>query len=407
MTSGSNHPEGSFDFIKRASRRLDAITRDYAVAKPMQWGVLVIVMAVMIGFFSRFPAYTGADVPFPGSLAQFHKTQYGQAIDWWLTHPFQRVPTEEIFGPGADRNAWIKGAISHCDKLTFRAFIPTLGILTNGGFFTLMAANHLASFVTFILVYIICLRSTKNTLVSALATWAYAASWAGSWGFNDFLYGDAVAMALLLVPLVTTRFMLVAACVFFAAFTDERAICTAPLIILFRYWQLNPPFGETNARPNLHQLGQTSLPVIAGVLAYAVVRLCISQRLGLVAGTSMMASPQIPIHHFYINYPATLFKVFEFLWLALILMILNLAFSAKPRRGRLMVYVICMFFAASPALLVWDFDRSIFYLMPAVIASICFTPGALEERTQMMLGLFAASFFWLNPLESWLRYLLN
>jgi hypothetical protein len=379
----------------------------YSAAKPHAWSLFVVLVAIVIALFSRFPAYSDADAPYPGSLVSFVRTPYGHAIAWWLDHPFREVPTREFFPPASLDNLWIAGSVSHCDKLTFRAFLPLLNQVTAGGLWTLVVANHVAAILIFLLVYRVCLRLAVDTVISTAVTWAFAASWAGSCGFNDFVNGDAVAMALLLGAMVTRTSWVVAVCLFAAGFTDERALCVAPLIALCRYWEWRRPFEATGAVMDFQRLRTVAAPLLFGVSAYLVCRLAVSAEYHLTTGTSTMGRLRIPVFHFYINFPGTLFKVFEFLWVYPVLLLLALVAFRKTHLSDLVAYTFGLLLAAAPAFLVWDFDRSIYYLTPGVLASACFGFGQPTERRGVALAVCAMNLICLSPLESWLRIFLN
>jgi len=379
----------------------------YSTARPQGWSLFVVLVAVVIALFSRFPAYFEANAPFPGSLVSFVRTPYGHALAWWLDHPFREVPTREFFSPASLANPWIAGSASHCDKLTFRAFLPLLNQVTAGGYWTLVVANHVAAILIFLLVYRGCLRLTVDTVVSTAVTWAFAASWAGSCGFNDFVNGDAVAMALLLGAVVTRTSWVVAVCLLAAGFTDERALCVAPLIALCRHWEWRRPFEATEALMDFPRLRTAVAPVLLGVSAYMVCRLAVAAEYHLTTGTSMIVNLQIPVHQFYTHFPGTLFKIFEFLWVYPALLLLALIVFRKTHLSDLVAYTIGMLVAAAPAFLAWDFDRSIYYLTPGILASACFGFGQPTERRRVALAVCAMSLIWLSPLESWLRLMIS
>ena len=392
-----------FDFLRKAAEGFEVGARRKADKHPILWIAGVIAVAVIICLFSQYPPYSDSASGASGTFSGFEHTSYGHAITWWLSHPFQSVPAETFFHPSAIADKTAAGPISHCDKLAFRPLLPALSSLTHGGYWTLIVANHLAGLLSFGLIYLICLRTTASFTIAVASTWAYAACWSGAWGFNDMIYGDAVAMALLLSALAAgRRSWLVAVLIFAAGFVDERAICAAPLLILFRYWELQPPFADNPERLSVGELRRISLPVLLGVLGYAVCRLYAAHHFNLSTGTSMVATSRMPVYHFYINYPTTLFKVFEFMWLWPLLMLLNLGSAGKSQRRNLLAYLAASLAVALIVLVVWDFDRSIFYLLPSMLAAICFGAGPSSTRSQLALAIMLASLVWILPIESYL-----
>ena len=188
------HP--GFEFMAKTAEAFENRARLNAGRHPVLWFLTVVFVAAAIGLFSHYPPYTDSAGGPAGTFSGFAQTAYGRAITWWLDHPFQTVPAESFFPPSAIADKTAAGPVSHCDKLAFRPVLPALSRLTGGGFWTLVVANHVAALFLFGLIYRLCLRTTASFALATASTWAYAASWSGAWGFNDMIYGDAVAMAL-------------------------------------------------------------------------------------------------------------------------------------------------------------------------------------------------------------------
>jgi hypothetical protein len=374
----------------------------HATPRPIAWSVFVVLLGVGIALLSRFPHYTGANAKFPGSLATFAATPYGQAITWWLEHPFQRVPTETLFPESVRSQALNVGAMSHCDKLAFRALLPLVNQVFGGGVRTLVVANHLAVLLTFFLIYRLCRRISSDPGLASFAVWAYAASWAGSWGFNDWVFGDAVAVALLLGAMAARQAGLAGALVLLAGFVDERAILAAPLVAVFRAWADQPPFAA--APVDLRRSWAVGAPVVAGIAGYVAIRFLAAWQFNLATGTTMMANADILLYHFYVSYPIKLFGVFELLWAAPLLVLLHAALSGPAGRSALPVFGFALLLAAAPAFLVWDVDRSLCYLLPGIVTAISFLPGEATLRRRLILAASAGSLLWLEPNVSAFRF---
>jgi hypothetical protein len=230
--------------------------------------------------------------------------------------------------------------------------------------------------------------------VATLLVWAWAASWAGSWGFNDLVCGDAVAICLILTTLAVSRPWLIILLFIAASFTDERVIFAAPLLILFRRWLVVPPFSVTLGRG----VGTrwAGLPVLIGVGGYGAARLFLSVTLNVQTGTSMLATPEIALYHVFVSYPARIFDVFEFLWIFPLGLLLSLGLTpGAPRRAGVTFLIACCI-AATPALLVWDITRSLCYLLPGVLAGVCFFPGDTDWRRKWLLLAGLASLTWIE-----------
>lgn len=363
-----------------------------------------MLVAITTSLFSKFPAYSDAYAKFPGNMIGLATTPHGRALQWWLEHPFQPVPVETFFSAEALHDPMLAGSASHCDKLTFRAFLPLLNQVTRAGVWTLIGANHVAAILAFFLVYQICLRVMRDALSAALVVWTYAATWAGAWGFNDMMFGDAVAIVLLLGAMLIRPGWLVAGFILAAGFTDERAFTAAPAVMLFRYWTSAPPFSSRPEKLPLLRLATSGLPLLGAAVVYGACRLYATYRLNLHAGTSMMATPEILLYHFYVSYPGKLFKVFEFLWGFPALLLLHFIRSGAHDRRDALAYLACIAIAAAPAFLIWDVDRSLCYLLPAVLGAVCFVPGDSTAKGRIALVACLASLLWLEPNASVLRY---
>lgn len=391
-------------FLPRAATSVESFINRVSIEQPRLWTVFVVLTAVAISLFSRFPAYADLDTRFPGNFIRFPSTPTGQAIDWWLNHPLQAVPIATFFPPEKIAgDALLAGSASHADKLAFRAFLPFVNRVVNGGVWTLIIANHLAAVLIPLLIYCLCLGATKDAVVATASTWAYGATWAGAWGFNDVMFGDAVALALLIGATAATRPWLIAIMIFAAGFTDERAVVAAPLVALFHTWRGAAPFTAAADGDRRASTAARVAPFL-GMIGYVVCRCAITWSQNLHAGTSMMGTWDIFLYHFYASYPAKLFKVFEFLWLMPVLLFFGLWTSQSASRRSALLYLVGMLAAAAPAFVVWDVDRSLCYLLPGIVAAICFSPVASPAKARLALAICAASLLWIEPNTSVLRY---
>ncbi|MBL9215664.1 MAG: hypothetical protein JNG83_09335 [Opitutaceae bacterium] len=392
----------AFAFFRRFSRSLGQGIDGLAAAQPRTWFVFVVLVAVMLSLFSRFPVYADRHAKFPGSFLKFPGTPYGQAITWWLDHPFQQVPVETFFPNAAAAQGILAGSISHCDKLSVRPFLPLLNQLAGGGYWTLVGASHLSAILLFALIYFLCRRITGDTTFATLITWGFATTWAGAWGFNDRVCGDVVAIALLLSAVAARPPWLAALLVYLAGFTDERAIAAAPLAALLRHWIAGLP-GDTKAGPA--KLTATVLPLLAAMGAYLASRVVLHFWGNVQGGTTMMVPTEVLLYHFYVSYPKNLFTVFEFLWLFPLVFVGHLIFARDPRITGGVPYLIALALAAGPAFVVWDIDRSLCYLLPGLLTAICFFPAERDLRRGCALAAALASLAWMEPNTSILRFL--
>jgi hypothetical protein len=59
--------------------------------------------------------------------------------------------------------------------------------------------------------------------------------------------------------------------------------------------------------------------------------------------------------------------------------------------------------AAFPAIVVWDFDRSLFYLLPGILLAICCLPFSSRIMRLILLAVLAGNFLWIYPSSSGFR----
>jgi hypothetical protein len=391
-------------YFQSVAAKWETRLQRYATKHPHRWIVFVVMIAVTTSLFSKYPAYNDVHVKFPGSFVGFSTTPTGRATEWWLDHPFRPLPIRTFFPEEALRDPMLAGAASHSDKLTFRAFLPLLNQVTRGGVWTLVVANHVATIASFWLIYLICFRAAQDPVLAAIVVWTYAATWSGTWGFNDLMFGDAVAITLLLAAMVTRPWWIVSILFLAAGFTDERAFAAAPAITLYCYWKIHPPFSVQSAS-RVAALKAACAPLLSAAAVYAACRLSISYLFNVHSGTSMMGTTEIALYHFYVSYPGKLFKVFEFLWAFPLLLIVRFVTSAAETRRAALLYLACISCAMAPSFLVWDLDRSLCYVLPAVLVSVCLWQGESVQRRRIALCVCLASLLWLEPNTSFLRYL--
>src|SRR5688572_25328996 len=202
MDVDRNSPSGepndaSFGLGARVDRLVQCLA-DWHARSPRGFACIVVLIALAIALGSRFPGYAGTNEQPPGNILTAARSVYGRAITWWLEHPFQPVPIAEFYPNASQAEGVTAGEISHLAKLGVRGTLPLLNQLLHGGLGTILLMSHVAAVWAFLLFYRIGREATGDAAYAALATWAFAATWAGQWGFQDFICGDVVAVALLL-----------------------------------------------------------------------------------------------------------------------------------------------------------------------------------------------------------------
>jgi len=399
------HPSADLSGAGLTGRVDRALERWASAGKrsPRRFTLVVILVALGIGFFSRFPGYAGTNERPPGNLVTFAGTPYGRALAWWLDHPFQPVPVAKFFSDAAHAEGDRAGRISHLEKLTVRGVFPLLNQLLRGGIGTILLASSVAAAWAWLLFYRLVRDATHDPAYGALAVWAFAACWAGQSGFEDFIFGDAVAVALLLAcarsgPVATALLLLV------AGFTDERALTAAPLVGLLRSCLTEAKdVGTPRAGARWHR---TWLPVIVGVGLYAIGRLWLAVGWGVAGSLGGVGSLEVLLYHFFVSFPTKVFRVWEFLWLfPLALLALK---AADPRREEVMRaawFFLAAGCAVGPALLVWDIERSLTYFAPGILLALVAVPLTPVVRRRLLAAVALASFAWIEFVATAFRYL--
>ena len=360
------------------------------------WPWLVLLVAILISVFCWVPYYP--------AVSELIQTPAGTAKTWWLDNPFKFVPVEQFFPLSERHIGYNAGIASHLDKMTYRALLPMLNQVFPFGIWTLVVACHVGLLAILWFSYWIVERQLGDKVSAALACWAVAACYAGQYGFHDFYFGDAAAVGMLVAAMFSRNWIVTFLLVSFAGFTDERAITSAPLVLLFyflRDWE--PEKLNSNFTSLLFMILKKGSSVIAGVVTYAIVRVLITFFTGEKSGTSMLFSIDILRAHLYDNYPQLMFKVFEFLWILPILFVVEVGSQSSTKKIVAILFGLAFAVAMFPAMVVWDIDRSLFYFLPGLILAICFSSVSLKNLRLILLAILFANFLWLYPSTSALR----
>jgi hypothetical protein len=385
-----NHASVILSLANRFSDFLDRGSRSKS------WPFVVFFIAIGISLFSWMPNYRG--------VSGFIKTPYGAAKTWWLDHPFKVVPVEQFFPVSERHIGYNAGIASHLDKMTYRAFLPLLNQVAPFGIWTLVAACHLGVLTILWFSYRIVASQVGDNVSGALACWAVSTSFAGQWGFHDYSFGDAAAVGMLLGAMFSRQAVWTCLLILMASFTDERACTAAPLVLLFHY--LRDYDRETSGDSNasfVRDVIRKGWPIMVGILAYLSIRLTATFLTDARSGSSMLASVDVLRGHLYSDYPNLVFKVFEFLWILPFFFLVEFRQKTPSANFIQILFGLGLALAAFPAMVVWDIDRSLFYLLPGVILAICFMPVSLKNLRLLLLAIFFANVIWLYPSSSGLR----
>jgi hypothetical protein len=359
------------------------------------WPMFVFAIAVLISIFCWVPYYP--------AISEFIQSPYGQGKTWWLEHPFQSVPVEQFFPLSERHIGYNSGIASHLDKMTYRAFLPLLNQVAPYGIWTLVVACHVGLIAIFWFSYQVVLQQVGDKVIAALASWAVATCYAGQYGFHDIYYGDAAAVGMLIAAMFSKKRISIFILIIFAGFTDERAITSAPLVLLFHFLREQDFKQARTLFAFALEILKTGAPVIGGILFYVIIRLSLTFLTGERSGSSMLASIDILRAHIYNDYPQLIFKVFEFLWILPFVFLVEFGLKKPSKKLVVALFGLAIALAAFPAMVVWDIDRSLFYLLPGIILAICFMPFSLKGMRVMLLAVLAGNVLWIYPSSSGFR----
>lgn len=336
------------------------------------WQLFVVVLSVAMAFFFQKPDYS----------LFFHNLNmpYGNALEWWLANPFQKVPVEQFFAPEdlVDGGNYF-GCVSHCDKKTLRATIPILHLGFPFGLWTLLVASHLAGFCIFWMVYRLVELSSGSLVQATMACLGIATTFSGSWAFHDFICGDAVAIAFVLAGMLCRSGFLCGLFCFLGMLTDERAFFSSLFVATFRFFQVQKR--ESNGTEKINNLLSSAFPVFCAMAVYLSMRFVFGFLIGATTGSTMLFDIDILRRRIYTDYPFEYFKVFEFFWLFVLFFPMYCLKNKSVIAGG-------MFFAGTCAIiliscLVWDLERSVYYILPGLVVAISVLRG-VRYRTWVL-----------------------
>jgi hypothetical protein len=343
-------------------------------AKSHSWPWIVVIVAVCISFFFSKPSYTLL-------TENLITSPYGNALTWWLQHPFSSVPVEKFFDAKdlVDGGHYF-GCASHCDKLTFRAFIPILHWIFPFGLWLILISSHIAGVAIFFFAYKFLNTESEDTVVATLGTWALASSFAGAWAFHDFICGDAVAIAFLLAALIERKTIVCALFVVCASLTDERAFIATPFLAGFKFWKeyLNHPRASISLPEIIYS--QSLKPFYLGGVFYMLLRCYFVFFYQQNIGSTMLGNIDIIRQRIYTDYPYNIFPVFELLWIFPIFFLLYQIYLKKFLAIPTILYLSSFIGIIATSFIVLDLERSLYYLLPGILISIaCLNVSALRQ----------------------------
>jgi hypothetical protein len=311
------------------------------------WPLVIAIAAIALAIFLRFPPYS--------TLGELPQDIENQAMVWQIEHPFSPIPAymKEIRTYG--------GPASHVDKMELRVTMPLLGRFSHTGRWTVVVWSHIAGIVIFYWLAWLAREATRDRMTAALFTIGLGATFFGAWPFSDFIFGDAVAFALILCSVGFRSPALVVISILGAAFCDERTITAVPLSLL--YFAVR--YRSDEEKPLRNRLWGSAL---AGVVLWLVLRVALTRVFHLTTGTSALATRTVVRDHLTLQTVLSLIGLFRASWSFPVLAVRRLIL--QNNRVLCVALVLAFGIAAGPAFLVIDFNRSLCYAFLTLLISL-------------------------------------
>jgi hypothetical protein len=180
------------------------------------WKSKALGVILLLTLFRAFPSYDAL------------RWQYVETT-WRDVQPLLEHP---LIDPGKLAAA---GQDARLINLRFRRTVPVLAYLLHLGRTGLMLLFALAGVVILFAALHTVEQVTASRRAAFFVCLAVACAWPGETAFHELRggYYDAVALCFLVLALAVTSPVVSGACVFLAAWTDERALLASALVLLF------------------------------------------------------------------------------------------------------------------------------------------------------------------------------
>ncbi len=281
---------------------------------------------------------------------------------------------------------------SHSAKLTFRLVVPLVGHLLGLGKNGILVWMQISGVILVAGAMLLVWRDTRDRYTALFAGLFFVSTNAGMLAFTPYFpYIDGIYISFLMLALLARHPALVWLACFTAAWCDERALITTPLVMIYHAYRLLPAAapGETFwpglRRQALAFFNPACLAIIASWLSYGALRLYLAKAYHLYTVTETFAvSEKLKGVLFF-----ALWTALEGGWFLLLLAVVALWLRRDwlfiPAMGSSMAVLL----AAS--VLVRDLSKSLTYLYPLAFIAILVL-SRTEGRAQLRRLVFGAFF---------------
>lgn len=258
---------------------------------------------------------------------------------------------------------------SHMAKTEFRLTVPFLAkifhIETTAGVYILQV---LAGLLFFIFLHSLIYSIIPDNLIAFLFILSFGFLYPG-FSFVAEMEGffDSFAFFFLLVAMLDVHFLVVGVALFFAYWTDERAIFASSLILF--YWQYKSV--QENGR-SFYTPTVKAYTLVTTLILYFALRWLLVNHFGFV--NQLQGTGTI---YYTINYMGIAFwQAFEGFWILIILSLYYLYTNKTYVIGAFFVILSIMIFLIG--MNVMDLTRSVAYVFPAIIIALYIVKNSLE-----------------------------
>lgn len=329
------------DLLNLANRKLE--TRFFHSA---YWMVYLVFLAVCLSFFFSFPRFDWQfiqDGHWDMILKQAHGTFMDPAV-------FADIPTE-----------------GHEAKRYYRITLPLIVRIFHLNITGMLILQFVLTTLNYYLFARFVYKLTANKYITAYLLFASALVFSFRLGFNE-MWGhfDILPLLLLTVSMSFRNPLAVFLTVFFACWSDERAVLASLITVLFWY--------QENQKIYSRQV----LSALGAIAAYVLLRLIVRSITGY--ETPMRhngVGPECLIYTVPIFIP-NLLQALEGFWLLVLLYL----YSLRMENKKILFYGSLSVLAATllGSLMVFDIFRSMAYLVPIVYLCLPALKNSLTEK---------------------------
>jgi len=310
------------------------------------WMGYLVFLAVCLSFFFSFPRLDWSFIQ-EGHWDIILKQAHGKFLD---PSVFADVPSDQ-----------------HASKRFYRLTLPLLVRIFHLNITSMLLLQFVLTVLNYYLLARFIFKTTANKFITAYLLLASALVFSFRLGFNE-MWGhfDILPLVLITISLSFRNSFTVFLSVFFACWSDERAILASLVTALFWYQQDE----KISSRPLLAAIGALGL--------YVVLRLTIRSVTGY--ETPMQSSgvgPECLIYTLPIFIP-NLLQSLEGFWILVLLYLYTLTLQNK----KILLYGTLALLLATLAgsLMVYDIFRSLAYLTPFVYLCLPALKAQLNEK---------------------------